>query len=52
MLKLYAGGPQDAWDVAQLLNADDREDLIGEVQARIGELPTDCRQLWDKILLG
>ncbi|MEO8274825.1 MAG: hypothetical protein ABI639_01315 [Thermoanaerobaculia bacterium] len=52
LLKLYAAGPQDAWDVAQLLNADDRETLIREVAARLGELPADCRDLWEKLLPG
>jgi len=52
LLKLYAAGPQDAWDIAQLLNADDREALVGEVAARVGELPEDCRHLWEKLLLA
>lgn len=52
LLKLYAGGPQDAWDIAQLLDVDDREALVGEVNARLEELPTDCRRLWKKILVG
>ncbi len=31
LLKLYAGGPQDAWDIQQLLAAEDRETLIAQV---------------------
>lgn len=50
LLKLYAGGPQDAWDVAQLLNGGDREIIIGEVRERLGELPSDCRSLWENLL--
>ncbi len=52
LLKLYAAGPQDAWDIAQLLDADDREALIREVEARLAELPDDCRHLWEKLLHG
>src|SRR4051794_1588650 len=31
LLKLYAGGPRDAWDIQQLLVTEDRESLIAEV---------------------
>ena len=50
LLKLYAGGPQDAWDVAQLLADDDRAALVAEVEGRAADLPDDSRQLWRKIL--
>lgn len=50
LLKLYAGGPQDAWDIAQLLHADDRGAFIGEVEERLEELPADCRRLWERLL--
>lgn len=50
LLKLYAGGPQDAWDIEQLLLADpgrssdvDRE--IGQIQ-----MPSDSKALWKRIL--
>lgn len=52
LLKLYAGGPQDAWDIAQILNADERETLVREVTARLGDLPEDCRRLWEKVVSG
>jgi len=52
LLKLYAGGPQDAWDVQQLLGRPFREDLIREVESRLSELPGRCRELWEKILQG
>ncbi len=52
LLKLYAGGPQDAWDIAQLLAAEDREPVIAEVETRLHELPSDTRRLWQKILAG
>jgi hypothetical protein len=50
LLKLYAGGLQDAWDVQQLLARPFREDLVREVESRLSELPTRCRNLWQKIL--
>lgn len=49
---LWAGGPQDAWDIAQLLNGDDRETVIGEVRERLRELPAECRTLWENLLLA
>lgn len=52
LLKLFAGGPQDAWDIAQLLSDDQRAVLISEVDSRIGELPDDSRRLWRNILDG
>jgi hypothetical protein len=52
LLKLYAGGPQDAWDVQQLLARPFREDLILEVESRLPELPAQCADLWKKILQG
>jgi len=52
LLKLYAGGLQDAWDVQQLLARPSREDLVREVEARLSELPARCQDLWKKILQG
>ena len=51
-LKLFAGGAQDAWDIAQLLAGPDREALIAEVAADVGELPAHCRDFWERILTG
>lgn len=48
LLKLYAGGPQDAWDVDQLLDA--LPDAEAEVASRIDVLPSDSRRLWKRIL--
>jgi hypothetical protein len=50
LLKLYAAGPQDAWDVEQLLAAGDRESLIAHVQMGVAELPEDARRLWARIV--
>lgn len=52
LLKLFAGGPQDAWDVAQLLAGDDRALLVAEVNERIGDLPDDAGHLWRRVLDG
>lgn len=52
LLKLYAGGPQDAWDVQQLLARPFRDDLVLEVESRLSELPTQCQDLWKRILQG
>lgn len=52
LLKLYAGGPQDAWDVEQLLAGPDREGLVAEVEAALPALPADSRALWARIRGG
>lgn len=52
LLKLYAGGLQDAWDVQQLLARPFRDDLIREVEPRLSDLPARCRDLWTKLLQG
>jgi len=48
LLKLFAGGPQDAWDLDQLLDVD--EAIAPQVEARLPDLPEDCRGLWARIL--
>lgn len=50
LLKLYAGGSQDAWDIEQLLAGPDREALIEAVAAETGDLPARCGRLWKRIL--
>jgi hypothetical protein len=49
LLKLFAGGPQDAWDVEQLLALLDRPALVAEVEGRVSRLPRDAMDLWHKI---
>jgi hypothetical protein len=46
LLKLYAGGPQDAWDVVQLLALDTGRSVAAQVEARLDVLPDDARRLW------
>ena len=49
-LKLFAGGAQDAWDVAQLLAGPDRDALVADVSADIVDLPAHCRDFRERIL--
>lgn len=50
LLKLYAAGPQDAWDIAQLLDAGDRPALVAAVEAALPDLPDDARRLWARVV--
>ena len=50
LLKLYAGGPEDAYDVEQLLTAGDRDARIAEVQMSLGVLPVESQRLWARIV--
>jgi hypothetical protein len=52
LLKLYAGGPQDAWDIEQLLEGPDRAALIAEVGAALTALPPEFRRLWARVRGG
>ena len=52
LLKLYAGGPQDAWDILQLLAGDDAGAVAREVEQRLPTLPLECRALWARIRAG
>lgn len=48
LLKLFAGGPQDKWDIVQVLASADAT-LIPEVESRLAALPSDARALWERI---
>lgn len=50
LLKLYAGGPQDAWDIQQLLERPDRAGILREVEENLPKLPAHSGKLWQKIL--
>lgn len=52
LLKLYAGGSQDAADVRSILAAADLAQVRDEVEARLPDLPRDCAALWRRILDG
>ncbi len=48
LLKLYAGGSQDRWDIEQLL-AIHSPDLARSVDQRIAALPQRSRTLWESL---
>ncbi len=50
LLKLYAGGPQDAWDVEQLLALPERTALVSAVELLLPRLPRHASELWGRIL--
>jgi hypothetical protein len=50
LLKLYAGGPQDAGDVEQLLAGGDRLTLVAGVGAALSLLSEDARRVWARIV--
>ena len=49
LLKLYAGGPSDLWDIEQLLGGDDERSLVAEIETRLAELPATCSALWRRL---
>lgn len=49
LLKVAAGGPQDLWDVHELMNHVDRQAVVEEVDASIDQLPADVRSLWARV---
>lgn len=49
LLKLYAGGLQDMWDVAQVLATDISGATASTVDERIAALPVQSRELWTRI---
>ena len=52
LLKLYAAGPQDAWDVEQLLTGSDEPALVAQIDVAVSALPPDGRALWARIRAG
>lgn len=50
LLKLYAGGPQDAWDIQQILAGPERNSLVAGVEHELPALPRECARLWRRIL--
>jgi len=52
VLKVFAGGTQDAWDIEQILAAGDRDALASEVERGLEDLPPDSTDLWRKIRVG
>jgi hypothetical protein len=52
LLKLAAGGHLDLHDAATLLALGDRERVIADVEARLGDVRPDVRTLWRDLLRG
>lgn len=46
LLKLYAGGTQDLWDVRELLQLPGAGTLVAEVEEDLAGLPGDMRARW------
>jgi hypothetical protein len=46
LLKLYAGGSQDKWDIEQLLAVASSPDVLASVDTRVASLPARSRDLW------
>jgi hypothetical protein len=49
LLKLYAGSPQDAWDVHQLLGDSPDPEIVADVDRLLAALPSEARQLWLRV---
>jgi hypothetical protein len=48
LLKLYAGGTQDAWDIDQLLDA--VPGMEADVESSLADLPAEASGLWRQIV--
>jgi hypothetical protein len=46
LLKLYAGGSQDRWDIEQLLAGAGRDAVIDAVEQSLPQLPSHAHRLW------
>lgn len=49
LLKLYAGGSQDRWDIEQLLASDATGETARIVDERVTTLAPRCRTLWHEL---
>jgi len=49
LLKLFAGSPQDRWDITRLLAASGDPGLPSEVESDLDALPEGCREVWQSI---
>jgi hypothetical protein len=52
LLKLYAGGSQDCWDIEQLLALPAAPAVAEEVEVRLGALPERASALWRRLRRG
>jgi hypothetical protein len=50
LLKLYAGGPKDAWDIRSLMEShEEAESIKAEVDDAVPRLPAESRELWKRL---
>jgi hypothetical protein len=49
LLKLYAGGIQDRWDIQQLLTSASATVVVPDIDARMSRLPERCQELWRQL---
>jgi hypothetical protein len=49
LLKLFAGGPQDAWDIEQLLAVVGRAVVAPAIEATLPSLPPEAAELWARL---
>ncbi len=47
LLKLFAGGSQDAWDIEQLLHVSPA--AVADVEMRLAELPPEAATMWARL---
>jgi hypothetical protein len=52
LLKLYAGGTQDLWDIRELLRHDSNFTLAGEVESDLRDMPEALRDTWTRVYSG
>ncbi|HEY2772659.1 MAG TPA: nucleotidyl transferase AbiEii/AbiGii toxin family protein [Candidatus Binatia bacterium] len=50
LLKLYAGSPQDRWDIARLIDESSDPRLVGQVEQELTDLPAECAGIWQSIV--
>ena len=50
LLKLYVGGPKDAWDIQSLLESHESSaEIKAEVDGSVARLPSECHELWKRL---
>jgi hypothetical protein len=49
LLKLYAGGTQDLWDVRALLDLPGADRVVSDVEADLDRLPRSAREAWARV---
>jgi hypothetical protein len=50
LLKLYAGGIQDRWDIEQLIAAMPQPSIREDVESRLSDLPQSAGVLWQHVV--